>query len=381
MASIKSYEKSGRTFYLAAVYVGRDELTGKPRYIKKRGFETKKEATLWASRLTLDANNGDLTQRKNYTFEVVYKEWFASYKNTVRPTTWLLARGMFDNHIIPLLGHLRLDHITTSVLQRVVNKWAAGDGISYKVWFTRTKTVLKYARTQKYMIGDPALGVIVPKPVEEPGETPENFWDRDELATFFGHIDPKKQIRYYTVFRLLAFSGMRCGECLALTWSDVDFTAGTISINKTVSNGEHGLMIQPPKTKAGKRVLAMDATTMAALRRWRLAQLKIMVARGFNANRPEQLLFPGSKNTPLRPGTVASWLSTLQGNFKIEHQITVHGFRHSHASALFAAGATVKEVQLRLGHDDVQTTLGIYTHVTRDQGEQAAEKVANYLNF
>ncbi|CAI2680574.1 Tyrosine recombinase XerC [Apilactobacillus kunkeei] len=62
-------------------------------------------------------------------------------------------------------------------------------------------------------------------------------------------------------------------------------------------------------------------------------------------------------------------------------KITVHGFRHSHSSALFAAGATIKEVQERLGHEDAQTTMNIYTHVTSKQNKNAVKKLSSYLNF
>ena len=62
-------------------------------------------------------------------------------------------------------------------------------------------------------------------------------------------------------------------------------------------------------------------------------------------------------------------------------RITIHGFRHTHASALFAAGASIKEVQERLGHEDAQTTLNIYTHVTEKQDKEVAKKLVNYLNF
>lgn len=61
--------------------------------------------------------------------------------------------------------------------------------------------------------------------------------------------------------------------------------------------------------------------------------------------------------------------------------VTVHGFRHSHASALFSAGASIKEVQERLGHEDAQTTLNIYTHVTEKQGKEAVQKLVNFLDF
>ncbi|MBT9627797.1 tyrosine-type recombinase/integrase [Ligilactobacillus ruminis] len=61
--------------------------------------------------------------------------------------------------------------------------------------------------------------------------------------------------------------------------------------------------------------------------------------------------------------------------------MTLHGFRHTHASLLFEAGATIKEVQTRLGHSSSKTTLDIYTHVTQSKKQEVAQKFANYIDL
>lgn len=63
------------------------------------------------------------------------------------------------------------------------------------------------------------------------------------------------------------------------------------------------------------------------------------------------------------------------------HRITIHGLRHTHASLLFEAGASIKEVQERLGHSDIQMTMNIYTHVTDSVKEQTAQKFQKYMEF
>ena len=106
---------------------------------------------------------------------------------------------------------------------------------------------------------------------------------------------------------------------------------------------------------------------------------------GFNANESDQLLFATTKNTFKSLNTPKKWLDLITDRMKDDNvilpHISIHGFRHSHASALFAAGATIKEVQERLGHEDAQTTLNIYTHVTQQQDEQAVQKLVNFLDF
>ncbi|EIP8069358.1 tyrosine-type recombinase/integrase, partial [Enterococcus faecalis] len=63
-----------------------------------------------------------------------------------------------------------------------------------------------------------------------------------------------------------------------------------------------------------------------------------------------------------------------------QFNITAHGFRHTHASLLFEAGATIKQVQERLGHADINTTLNIYTHVTKNAEKEVANLFSNFMN-
>ena len=62
-------------------------------------------------------------------------------------------------------------------------------------------------------------------------------------------------------------------------------------------------------------------------------------------------------------------------------EIKVHGFRHTHCSLLFESGITIQEVQERLGHSDLKTTMSIYAHVKEKQKEEVGKKFARYVNF
>lgn len=62
------------------------------------------------------------------------------------------------------------------------------------------------------------------------------------------------------------------------------------------------------------------------------------------------------------------------------YRISPHGFRHTHASLLFEAGATMKQVQSRLGHSNIKTTMNVYTHVTADAEEETATLFANFMS-
>lgn len=180
------------------------------------------------------------------------------------------------------------------------------------------------------------------------------------------------------MFRLLAFTGLRRGELLALTWNDINFTKETLTVNKTLAQKK---MVNPPKTNKSGRTISLDKTTLDILRKWKLYQLSNLLCFGFNANKPEQLVFSlTSNNKHMNLDCMNRKMREIsrKHNFK---EIKVHGFRHTHCSLLFESGATIQEVQERLGHEDIKTTMNIYAHVTEKQRDKLADKFANYVNF
>ncbi|MFC6314775.1 tyrosine-type recombinase/integrase [Lapidilactobacillus achengensis] len=382
MASFKQYElKDGTKLWKTDVYVGINPQTGRPKHTVRRGFKTKKEASLVASRLELDASQGNLKKDNNILFSAVYNEWYQAYINTVSESTWNRTAGMFDNHILPALGKYRIRTITVDQIQKAVNKWFKIATRNYKRWYNYVVNVFEFALKRGYIEKNIAKLVTLPKKHASAGDAPENFWDKEQLETFFSYIDPGKETEKYTLFRVLAFCGVRRGECLALTWNDINFTDSTMRINKTLTQGKGGKQIvQSPKTKNSRRTIELDPTTVNYLKHWKTVQKRKYFMLGYNTLQPKQLIFANSKNGYKSLNTPAKWLKPIIAEHNLK-PITIHGFRHSHCSALFSAGATIKEVQLRLGHADVATTLNIYSHVTKNQNKEVAQKLVNYLDF
>jgi len=385
---IKKYtKKDGSTAYMFYIYLGIDPRTGKPKKTTRRGFKTEREAIRVLKKVAFEGTQNITTSKEcNKTFEQVYHEWYQSYINTVRESTWARTDAMFQNHILPALGKYRIRTITTVQCQKALNGWFSITTHNYKGWFNYTHAVFEYAIVQEYINENPTRRVIMPKKHETPGKKAPNFWNKEQLQTFFSYINPKEELERYTLFRVLAFTGIRRGECLALTWDDLNTKKGTLNVNKTLTQGAKGKqIIQATKTKKGTRVISLDVTTLFYLKKWRLEQKKELFALGLKSNEPTQLMFASSKNTFKSLNTPKKWLDIVTDRMAkdkvILPHLTIHGFRHSHASALFAAGASIKEVQERLGHEDAETTLNIYTHVTEKQDQEAVQKLVNFLNF
>lgn len=380
MATYTPYDKQGAKLWRVTAYLGLDSVTGKQRNMKKGGFKTKKEAQLYYNQVKLDFENGTLDQEnKSLTYGQVYQEWLEVYRKTVKESTCFKTEYLFKQHILPVLGELKVQKITSAYLQKQLNRWYERFG-QYKKVFNYACTVLQYAVVQGYIRDNPKQRVTMPKIPLDYGHESESlaFYTREQLQALLGVLDGQ----WLAFFRLLAFSGMRRGEALALTWNDISFKDNTVSISKTLTQG-HGrrLIVLPPKTKTSNRIITLDPKTMAILKSWKIEQAKLLLTMGHNATRQGQLIFcKVSSNSFLDLAAPRNRLYDACKKNDLPF-IKVHGFRHTHCSLLFDAGVPLKDVKERLGHSDIQTTMNIYTHVTQDSRDKSAQLFAKYVNF
>lgn len=243
---------------------------------------------------------------------------------------------------------------------------------------------MKYVLIHDYIKTDPCEKVIVPTKKLDYGivKKTKDFYEKDELKHFLSIIKESEPLKWYAMFRVFAFSGIRRGELLALTWEDINFKDETLSVNKALTLGENNkLIIQPPKNETSNRVIGIDTETMRILKKWKHEQAELLMGFGYNAFQSDQLLFSNAKdNTFLNLSAPRNALARICEKNDIE-MINIHGFRHTHCSLLFEADVPMKDVKERLGHSDIQTTMNIYTHVTKTSRKKSAELFAKYVNF
>lgn len=218
---------------------------------------------------------------------------------------------------------------------------------------------------------------IVKKKISFEEDENDNFYTREQLIELLNCFEKENNLRRYAFFHLLAYSDMRKGEGFGLMWRDVDFVHNEIRINKAVARGEEGLYLGPTKNGTS-RTIKMDTKTMDLLKLWKRVQAEKYADRGFNTLKKNQLVFPNEKNDLHEPNKTYPWLKRVLDKYQLE-PITTHGLRHTHCSLLFEAEATPKEVQYRLGHNDIKTTFDVYTHVTEKAKASTIEKFNSYL--
>lgn len=383
MATFK-YETQQGFKYGCRGYLGIDELTGKQVNINKRGFDTEKEADVYFMREKLKFIEGERTKKaKEYTFREVYTQWLDVYENTVKESTFSKAQEYFDLHILPKFGDLIIAKITPRYIQQVLNEWYK-QFKQYKRLYNRFKRVMDYAVIQQIIKKNPCDLVSVPTKKLDYGieKKTKDFYSRSELQQFLETVKKYESYDWYTMFRLFAFTGIRRGELLALTWQDVDFKEKTLAINKALAEGNNRkLIIQSTKSESSDRIITLDEITVNTLRNWKVKQAEILIGFGHNAMNQNQLIFPQlQENQFLNLGAPRNALVRITKKHELE-MVNIHGFRHTHCSLLFEAGVPVKDVMERLGHSDIQTTMNIYTHVTEDSRDKSAELFAQYANF
>ena len=366
---IKKYKKGDGFAYYFKAYHGIDPLTGKKIVTFRRGFKTEREARLAEAKCLSDYEKKTFRSRNTTTsFEQVYETWKEHYRNTVKESTYVSQIDKADRLIIPHFGDKPINKINLTMCQTQVNKWAE----EYKRFFgiiSIANQIFDYAISMELIETNPMKKTLKPKRQKNNTDELEKFYNKEELKEFFKIVKGFDDNEMLTYFRLLAFTGMRKNEISVLRWSDIDFKKGQITVNQTLAKGEDNkLIFQTPKTKKSARTITLDSKTIKVLKDWHKYSTK-------------GLLFKNELGSPKSIVHVNNLLNRVWRRYPDFKRITPHGFRHTHCSLLFEAGATIKEVQERLGHENIQTTMDIYAHVTQKAKNEDADKFASYIGF
>lgn len=382
MATIKQYKKNnGDKAWYFKTYLGIDPITGKKKYTTKRGFKTQKEAKMALARLELNIEKSGIPTSSNTTFKDAAELWLVNYKNTVTASTLSRTEIIFNKHVFPKFGSIALSKITTAYCQKVINNWhESGTSKQYPLFINYMNKVFKYAINIGLTADNPILNVIIPTPKKNK-EKSIKLYTKKQLEIFLSEIQNEKSLylkaRDYMLFRLLAFSGCRIGEILALTWDDFNFTTNELSISKTIAKGKEYYVSETPKTKNSYRKIILDDKTMQYLKRWKLEQIQFLMKFGYT--KPSHV-FTNEKNEFTINQAITERYNIYRERAQLP-SIGLHGFRHTHASMLYNAGADHKEVQERLGHANIKTTMDTYTHLTDDKREETTKKLVKYIDF
>lgn len=372
------------------VYLGVDPITKKKKRTTRRGFHSRKEANLALSKLRLELEDQGIGSINNLSFLEVYELWINQHRKEVKITTYDAIVSKFNSRILPMFGHLKINSITRVFCQKAVNEWAE-ELKAFNDYKVQVNLVFKYALKLDVIQQNPMEHVTLPKKqadmIYNHHEEVQNFFTKEELKQFLKLAEYEVNTKTFIIFRLLAFTGARKGEVLALYWSDIDFNNKSISFRKTLVTTKGLQLLQTPKTADSRRVISIDDETLGWLKKWRKRQSEEFYDVDIDLLPDnQQPLFTRydyneRKMKYIRLASLNDQLTKLLKNHKYFPSISIHGLRHTHASLLFEAGASIKDVQVRLGHTDIQTTMNIYTHVSNTAKEKVANLFQDYMDL
>lgn len=345
--------KDGRCWIFQQTYTN---LLGEKKRYSSPKYKTKKEA-VEKERLYLLSLNNEKVNCNNMTFLDLYNKYIETQKNNVKLTT--MSSYIKRWEYIKILSNVKLSSFDTA---------------HYEMW---RKKILEYPlsnRTRNYIykflktimnFGTKWYGLnfnqIYPKMTNftNPNEIKKEmeFWTYEEFSKF---ISVEEDLTFKCLFKTLYFCGLRKGEARALNWNDIDFTNGTIRINKGLSDNVNGkkYIITSPKTLTSNRTLPIPKELLNDLKE---LKEKVMEFTNYNDN-----WFVFGNAVPLGDDIIRRRKNNncKEANVK---EIRIHDFRHSCASLLINNGADITLVAKFLGHSKIDETLNTYSHMFKNK--------------
>ena len=362
--------KRGSTYsYIVRV---KDPETGKTKQKWISGFATKAEAISARDKARTDARTGIFVSPTKITVQDHFEAWWTIKSQKVKPTTADNYRQILDRYILPNLGSMALKDLTPVLIERMLLDLNKDHSES-----TVRLVSIVLAQGLDRAIKDHLLAINPAKVIERPkgkkkSVTPYTSSELKEL------LKALENHRLFAFFRLLAYSGARRGEILALKWSDLEFDKGTLSISKNRTRIGRSV-IEQDSTKGGdgKRYIQIDSETLKILKKHRTDQIEERMKAG-SAWQEQNYIFTQTTGEPLDPSTPYQLFKKVAKKIGLRSE-SLHSIRHLHATELLNSGVSVHLVKDRLGHSDISTTLRIYAHIRPEQKQEVADLFARAI--
>jgi len=262
-----------------------------------------------------------------------------------------------------LAPNLRLCDITRVTYQQILNEYAAHHERQTTMDFHhQLKGAIMDAVDDGLISRDPTRKAIIKGKTPAPKKL--KYLNQYELHTLISDLDLQGDINWDWLILLIAKTGMRFSEAIALTPKDFDFSHQMLSINKTWDYKGNGGFL-PTKNKSSVRKIQIDWQTVI--------QFSELVKK-LPADKP---IFV--KKEHIYNSTVNDILARHCKRAKVP-VISVHGLRHTHASLLLFAGVSIASVARRLGHSSMTTTQKTYLHIIQELENQDVDLVMRSLS-
>jgi integrase len=335
--------------------------------------KTRSEVSAKLSKALTDREGGLTYDAGKQTVEEYLARWLSnSVRDTVRQRTYERYESIVRVHLAPAIGKVKLKALTPDHVRGLYRKKLDG-GLA-------PRTVLHIHRTLSKALKQATDDGLIPRnaaaPVKPPRPSREEIrpLNREQVRALF---EAAREDRLEALYVVAVTAGLRRGELQGLKWEDLDLEAGTLQVQRTLSEPKGGYVFEAPKSGKGRNV-RLTRKAMAALREHRKRQLEERMQKA-GLWREQGLVFPSAVGTPLWGGNLNRAFKTLLKRAGLPHSFRFHDLRHTCATLLLRQGVNPKFVQELLGHRDVSLTLNTYSHVLPDMGDVAASAMDEAL--
>ena len=347
--------------------------TGKRREKKKIGFQTEKQA--YRALLELKVLTSKESKKRVTNEEMTVSQWFETWlktnKSTWRPNTYIQRKNLYDVHIKPLLGHYKLQKLDKLTYKRqyidtfIKNKYSIK---TIKLYHTVFKIAINSAVDNEILERNRFTKVKISDPNNHDIEMARtNYLTIEELDRLLKTTKEHANITTYTLFLLLAYTGLRRGEALGLQWNDIDFENKTLTVSRTRSLSG----ITPPKTRNSYRTIIIDDLLVKQLKTYKTWCKSTMLKYGKRLKEDGFILMSHNTGEKLSDSTVRNELTRLKKIAKV-NDISPHGFRHTHATILINQGVNVKVIAERLGNTPAMI-FDVYGHTFKEMEQGSVD--------
>ncbi len=399
--------EKARGVFEVQVSLGRDPITG--RYLRKSRtvHGSKADARKMRDQIRSELEQGIRADGDKVTLRAFCDEFIRNKRTSGKASQNTIDRDKARlDFICEILGDISLRDINVRVIEflykeirerRTAQGWGCGN-TTLRTYHVILKAVLKKAVDYDLILRNPCDRVDAPSvdkvhrkslTVEEASDFLKKIDQEEDEAISYLIAKEQRQsdwgvsnkrdyllgmanVSYLLAVRLGFASGMRLGEVLALQWGSVNFDACTISIIQSLDNKSKP---KAPKTEAGHRTIAIDATTIKHLKRWHDLQIELLDTLCIDVGDLSPVLCSATGDY-LNKDNFGRWWRTFRKSIGFE-DLKFHELRHTQATQLLANGVDIKTVQNRLGHAKASITMDFYAHAVPENDEKAAQLIGN----
>ena len=346
--------------------IGKDPGTNK--LIRKSIYgKTQREVTRKLKEKLSLVEKGESTEESKLTLGEWLDTWLEDFCKNIKPSSRAVYKRCIDNYIKPNMGAIKLKDLSTSTIQKTINKLKLSPHTLKDVRGI-LHAALDKAVSCKYINSNPCTGTEIPKVVK-----PDIcILNRDHIKAYLQACDTDP---YGDYLKILLYTGARESEIMGLPWDNVDFEKGTITIDQQLENRTYN--ITTTKTSTARTFKPADIVMDILRARKAQQEEDKKKTEGFWTD-TNNLVFTDNIGNHYAHNTVRKHFHKITASIGLP-DMRVHDLRHSYSVLAIQAGEDIKTISSTLGHSTVTTTLDIYARFSEDLQEASNKRMNDFF--